>query len=226
MPHEPFPSCSIYTATITLKALDIHNLTQTHMSTIYIYFFYYYLFIYLFIYFETVCLLGMYQMKVERKWVISFHKPTFTKPLRAGTWTVKLVYNNDIVHGEVKFLIIPQAFFEGKAATLEQVIGTNNGPPDGLYSSDFVIEFDREANDTQDLVKEFSENSSSIGSHFDDWVDKHVQKHLDLEANCAVVTVQLRKCGGLKSCRDTSWSSKSPDPKSEVGNIVVGERLS
>ena len=72
-------------------------------------------------------------MKVEKKWVISFHKPTFTKPLRPGTWTVKLVYNNDIVLGEVKFLIIPQAFFEGKAATLEQVIGTNNGPPAGLY---------------------------------------------------------------------------------------------
>lgn len=168
---------------------------------------------------------GMYQMKVEKNWVISFHKPTFNKPLRPGTWVVKLVYNDDVVLGEVKFLVIPEAYFGGKSATLEYVVANNNGPPAGLYSSDFVIEFDREANDTKERVKEFSENSSTLGSHLDDWVDKHVLRHWDLKATCAIVEGQFKKCGGVTSCRDTDWSSRSPDPKSEVGNINKDGRL-
>ena len=70
-------------------------------------------------------------MKVEKKWVISFHKPTFTKPLRPGTWTVKLIYNDDQVLGVIRFLVVPQAYTHGKPASLENIISTNNGPPAG-----------------------------------------------------------------------------------------------
>lgn len=158
-------------------------------------------------------------MKVEKKWVISFHKPTFTKPLRPGTWTVKLIHNEDTVLGQIKFLVVPQAYFGGKAATLENVVSANNGPPAGLYSSDFVIEFDREANDTQEKVKEFSENSSKTGFQLDNWIDKNVLRHWELIDTCALLEERFMECGGLSSCYRTDWSSKSPDPKSEVGIV-------
>ena len=164
-------------------------------------------------------------MKVDKNWVISFHKPTFNKPLRPGTWTVKLVYNSDAVLGEVKFLVIPQAYFGGKAAALEHSVATNNGPPAGLYSSDFVIEFDREANDTKERVKAFSERAFSVGTHLDEWIDKHVLHHWDLKDTCAIVDSHFKKCGGVPACRESNWSSRSSDPKSELKNPNEDGRL-
>lgn len=158
-------------------------------------------------------------MKVEKNWVISFHKPTFNKPLRPGTWIVKIIYNDDSVLGLVKFLVMPQAFFKGNAASLEKVAPANNGPPAGLYSSDFVIEFDRQANDTKERVAEFSEYSSSVGTILDSWIDKHVLRHWELKETCAVVQSSFKKCGGVEACHKVKWSTKSSDPKSEIGNI-------
>lgn len=164
-------------------------------------------------------------MKVEKNWVISFHKPTFNKPLRPGTWIVKIIYNDDVLLGQVKFLVIPQGFFDGKPASLEKAVPANNGPPAGLYSSDFVIEFDRDSNNTQELISEFSEKSSSIGNDLEMWIDKHVLNHWELKATCAIVQSSFMKCGGLEACHKTTWSSKSPDPKSQIGNVNKEGRL-
>ena len=94
----------------------------------------------------------------------------------------------------------------------------------GLYSSDFVIEFDREANDTDRRVKEFSENSSKTGSQLNTWVDKNVLQHWQHIDTCAILDNRdaFMKCGGLPACHKTKWSSRSPDPKSQVGVVKNG----
>ena len=164
----------------------------------------------------------MYQMKVEKTWVISFHKPTFTKPLRPGTWVVKIVYSDDIVLGLTKFLVIPQNHFNGKSATLEDVVLTNNGPPAGLYAPDYVIEFDRGANNTKTLVEEFTKLTRSIGTALEKWIDGHVSKHWIFSGMCklksSIENDAENKCiSRLPFCFETTWSSLSPDPKSEIG---------
>ena len=167
---------------------------------------------------------GIYQMKVEENWVISFHKPTFNKPLRPGTWKVKIVYNENTVLGEVSFLVVPLAYHKGKPVTLENVVNSNNGPSAGLYSSDFIIEFDREANDTSKRVKEFTENSYHTGSRLENWIDKLVSDYWIIKDSC-VVGNSLSGCGNLESCHRTSWSSRSPDLKSEIGKINKEGRI-
>lgn len=161
-------------------------------------------------------------MKVDKSWVISFHKPTFTKPLRPGKWIVKIVYNDDIVLGLTQFLVIPQNHFDGKLASLENVISTNNGPPAGLYAPDYVIEFDRGANDTKTLVEDFTKQSKSTGSGLEKWIDSNVAKHWNFKGMCRVANGELNenKCTSrLPSCLETTWSSHSPDPKTEIGEI-------
>ena len=161
-------------------------------------------------------------MKVDKSWVISFHKPTFTKPLRPGKWIVKIVYNDDVVLGRTQFLVIPQNYFDGKSASLEDVISTNNGPPAGLYAPDYVIEFDRGANDTKTLVEVFTKHSKSTGSALEEWIDSHVVKHWNFKGMCRVANGQtsMNKCTSkLPSCLETTWSSFSPDPKTEIGDI-------
>ena len=103
---------------------------------------------------------------------------------------------------------------------------TNGGPPAGLYSSsDYVVEFDREANDTEARVKDFGANSASTGINLDKWVDAHVQRHWKFEGVCVTEDIPFKKCGGVETCQKTPWSSLSPDPKSEIGLINANGKL-
>lgn len=157
-------------------------------------------------------------MKVEENWVISFHKPTFKKPLRPGTWKVKLVHEDNIVLGETSFLVAPLEFNKGIAVTLEDSIRLNNGPGAGLYTSDFVIDFDRDANDTDMKVKEFSEHAYSTGRKLHSWIDLLISRHWLIKGLCVVEKEELLT--DVELCGRTSWSSLSPDPKSNVNTLL------
>jgi len=157
---------------------------------------------------------GIYQMKVEENWVISFHKPTFKKPLRPGTWKVKLVHDDNVVLGETSFLVTPLAYANGKALTLEDSVRLNNGPGAGLYTNDFVIDFDREASNTEARVKEFSDNSHATGRQLEVWIDLLIARHWVLKGTCAVHEEMLLE--DVAVCSRTNWSSLSADPKSDV----------
>lgn len=160
-------------------------------------------------------------MKVEENWVISFHKPTFKKPLRPGTWKVKLVHEDNIVLGETSFLVVPLAYNNGKAIALEDSVNLNNGPGAGLYTNDFVIDFDRDANDTEAKVKEFSDNSHAIGRHLDYWIDLLISRHWRIKGVC--VLQKETNLDEVEVCDRTEWSSLSPDPKSNVDNLFLSD---
>ena len=157
-------------------------------------------------------------MKVEENWVISFHKPTFKKPLRPGTWKVKLVHEDNIILGETLFLVVPLAYTNGKTITLEDSIKLNNGPGAGLYTNDFVIDFDREAKDTEGKVKEFSENSHATGRQLEYWIDLLIARYWIIQATCVLDKEILLE--DVEVCRRTNWSSLSPDPKSDVNKLL------
>ena len=162
-------------------------------------------------------------MKVEENWVISFHKPTFKKPLRPGTWKVKLVHEDNVVLGETSFLVVPLAYINGKAITLEDSIKLNNGPGAGLYTNDFVIDFDREANDTEVRVKEFSDYSHATERQLEYWIDLLIARHWSLKEICVVYKDTLLE--DIEVCERTNWSSLSPDPKSDVNNLLYNKTV-
>ncbi|XP_029185216.2 LOW QUALITY PROTEIN: xylosyltransferase 1-like [Acropora millepora] len=171
---------------------------------------------------------GVYEMKVIDNWVVSFHKPTFKKPMRPGKWTVKMVYTRkgeDMVIGQISFLVIPMTFSKGKAISSQDAMAANSGPPGGIYNSnDFIIEFDREANNTEALAKKAAENSRKSGSDLDDWVDSEVDYFWTVESLCSP-NGQIPGCTDIPLCESTIWSSRSPDPKSELGRVNAHGRL-
>ncbi|KAK2569055.1 Xylosyltransferase 2 [Acropora cervicornis] len=171
---------------------------------------------------------GVYEMKVIDNWVVSFHKPTFKKPMRPGKWTVKMVYTRkgeDMVIGQISFLVISMTFSKGKAISSQDAMAANSGPPGGIYNSnDFIIEFDREANNTEALAKKAAENSRKSGSDLDDWVDSEVDYFWTVESLCSP-NGQIPGCTDIPLCESTSWSSRSPDPKSELGRVNAHGRL-
>ena len=171
---------------------------------------------------------GVYEMKVIDNWVVSFHKPTFKKPMRPGKWTVKMVYTRkgeDMVIGQISFLVIPMTFSKGKAISSQDAMAANSGPPGGIYNSnDFIIEFDREANNTEALAKKAAENSRKSGSDLDDWVDSEVDYFWTVESLCSP-NGQIPGCTDIPLCESTIWSSRSPDPKSELSRVNAHGRL-
>ena len=171
---------------------------------------------------------GVYEMRVQNDWVVSFHKPTYNKPLRPGMWTVKMVYRDqgggDFVIGQTNFLVIPLAFKNGLPIDSDQAIASNGGPPGGRYTEQYTIEFDRESSNIHAVATEATLNAKKLGQELHDWIDKLVKENWTIEDACAVGD-EVRDCGELAQCEVTSWSSRSPDPKSEIGQVNVNGTL-
>ena len=171
---------------------------------------------------------GIYEMRVVENWVVSFHKPTFKKPMRPGKWTIKLVFSHkgeDMVIGQTNFLVIPLTFSKGQPISAQDAVAANSGPPGGIYNTnDFLIEFDREANNTEALAKQAAENSRKAGSELDAWVDGVAEYFWTVESSCTV-RGKIPGCEDISPCESTLWSSRSPDPKSEIGKVKPDGRL-
>ncbi|XP_031573565.1 xylosyltransferase 1-like [Actinia tenebrosa] len=171
---------------------------------------------------------GVYEMHVVNNWVVSFHKPAFKKPMRPGKWTLKMIYTQkgeDMVIGETTFLVIPLGFYQGTRAPVERAMETNHGPPGGIYNTnDFLIEFDREANNTEAAAKEATINARKSGDELDRWIDKVVGEFWTVEGTC-LVEGEVPDCLRITPCSEIEWSSRSPDPKSAIGKVKADGRI-
>ncbi|EDO36835.1 predicted protein, partial [Nematostella vectensis] len=167
---------------------------------------------------------GVYEMHVVDNWVVSFHKPVFKKPMRPGKWIIKMIYT-DKGEDMTSFLVVPLAFDKGEPVSSQRAMEANSGPPGGIYNTnDFLIEFDREANNTETAAKEAAENSRKSGQELDNWIDHVVTGFWSVEGTC-LVHGSVPDCVRLPDCKETRWSTKSPDPKSEFGKVKADGRL-
>lgn len=63
-------------------------------------------------------------------------------------------------------------------------------------------------------VEEAEHNAGLTGMRLERWVDSLVG---EVWAAADICSVTPSGCPVLQSCRDTAWSSLSPDPKSQLG---------
>lgn len=171
---------------------------------------------------------GIFEMNAVENWIVSYHKPTFKKPLRPGKWTIKMIYTDkgeDEVIGQTKFLVVPLEFRHEAPVTSQDAMASNNGPPGGIYNAkDFLIEFDREANNTEAVATKAAENARKSGHELSYWVDSLVSDFWTVEGMCAMQG-GIPGCSEIVPCELTNWSSRSPDPKSEIGRVKPSGRL-
>ena len=148
--------------------------------------------------------------------------------MRPGNWTIKMIFSHkgeDMVIGQTNFLVIPMSISKGKPSSSQEAMAANSGPPGGIYNTnDFLIEFDREANNTEALAKKAADNSRKSGPDLDDWIDSAVEYFWTVEATC-IISGKIAGCDHLLSCESTLWSSRSSDPKSEIGKVKPNGRL-
>ena len=136
-----------------------------------------------------------------------------------------LEQGEDLVIGQTFFAVVPLSFTGGRSLLIKNAVELNNGPPGGIYNPhDLSIEFDREANDTEALAKAAAINARKIDGDLRAWSDDVIGGFWNVEATCSL-SGPIPECPMVRACPNVSWSSRSPDPKSEIGKVKPNGRI-
>lgn len=164
-------------------------------------------------------LLDITEASVDETYVIGHVKPVLKQPLLPGVWTVKLIYKKQVA-AQCNFLITPLEFISNTVLTQTQAAFIHSGSPnikefDQSWSTYLGSDTERDA-----LLRKSLSNSKRFDLDLREWIDGLTNKFYKVKQNC-ILSDKSYECGKLKleSCNSTSWSSRSPDPKSFLGQI-------
>ena len=162
-------------------------------------------------------------MKLEASWFVSFHKPKVERPIRPGVWTVKVTLppkDGGTVLMQNQFLVVPITHENRKPLADPQAVNARRTVT--IKPSMDPKEF-----------AQWRSNVSKSGAQLEQWLDSLVAKHWTIKGYCRTRTSKEgegvgdspKQCSWIPDCMSTSWSSFSPDPKSEIGKIQLNGRI-
>lgn len=161
---------------------------------------------------------------------INYSKALLKQPLTPGIWTVKLI-GRTAIYAQTKFLVTPLALFNGENIEADRGRLINAGAGVTL-SEDFALpqewmQYIPTFEESAQLKKLAARNALRTGESLHDWIDDLVGKFHHTRETCAVTeaatqlsTAALAK---LPLCKETTWSSLAPDPKSDIYALAALE---
>lgn len=156
-----------------------------------------------------------YEVTIPDSGKVGNHKPQLTSPLRPGVWMVKLMYKWEVTI-EMKFLVVPLSFINHTPISQNDAFYSHKGPEAFYSSRDFSELSDYlQVNSTVMHIEAAHERSKYTGHLLDNWIDDLVGLFWSTEGVCAVDN----SICDLGECRSNLWSSRSPDPKSEIHGV-------
>ncbi|XP_077489930.1 xylosyltransferase oxt isoform X1 [Amblyomma americanum] len=163
---------------------------------------------------------GSYEVQVEPGPQTLFHRPEFRKPLRPGPWTVLLFHHWSLV-AQMRFLVSPLAYHDGKKLAFPETASRTNGGPQGPYIGHDLsrveehLGYSRETRDT--LRAQANEDARLVGRDLERWVDALTAQFWTFRTACVIRSESVRmSCEALMPCEESGWSSFWPDPTVEV----------
>lgn len=149
---------------------------------------------------------------------IDQQNPKLKTPLRPGVWTVRILYKLNVC-AEVQFLVLPFSVKNGVPLTAEQVGGLHNGP-EGMYSHTNYSQLSQAVGvkDSKELYNNSVINGKKFGAELEKWIDSLTMEFWSVQDACTTEAL-LQGCPPLEICKDTKWSSLSPDPKTELSAV-------
>lgn len=157
--------------------------------------------------------IATYPMKLEPIWFVSFHKPKIERPIRPGVWTVKLEMPDGALLMHTKFLVVPITHENKEPLAMPQAVNarrTNTVKP---------------SMDSKEFAK-WKSNVSKSGTQLEQWMDDMVGNYWSIESYCRTnVGESGSRCSWIQDCASTSWSTFTPDPKSEIGEVQPNGRI-
>ncbi|NP_001008667.1 xylosyltransferase 2 [Bos taurus] len=164
-----------------------------------------------------------YDIVVDAETEVTQYKPPLSRPLRPGAWTVRLLQFWEPL-GETRFLVLPLTFNRKlplRKGKFSQMIA---GPPHNEYMEQSFQGLSGILNLPQlEPAEEAARLHAELtGPALEAWTDGEQSSFWSVAGVCAVGP---SACPSLELCRLTSWSSLSPDPKSELGPVKADGRL-
>lgn len=155
-----------------------------------------------------------YPIKLESSWYISYHKPKVERPIRPGVWTVHLELPDSTLLMHTKFLVVPITHENKEVLELPQTINARRTYT--VKPSMDVKEFGRWKN-----------NVSKSGTQLEQWMDEMVRDYWTIDGYCRMDVGHSggERCSWIQDCESTTWSSFSPDPKIDIGEIRTNGRI-
>ncbi|MEQ2197791.1 hypothetical protein XENOCAPTIV_003364, partial [Xenoophorus captivus] len=156
-----------------------------------------------------------YDIAVEMDAEYTQYKPPLQHPLRPGTWTVRVLKQWKRV-AEVRFLVMPLTFNNKEPL--------RRGPPGNLYLDQSFHQLSSvlKLPPQEPAMQVAQRNAQLVGQHLEAWVDSLVGTFWVIGDLCSTKT---SSCPVVGLCSKTTWSSLSPDPKSELGPVKSDGRI-
>ncbi|XP_072022248.1 xylosyltransferase 1-like isoform X1 [Amphiura filiformis] len=173
---------------------------------------------------------GSFDTTVDRDREETHHTPPFTKPLRPGRWTVKMLYQWMVV-AEVHFLVVPLALKDLKPISIEDSELLNSGPANNNYvNKDFSsMKTLFQLADSSQLIKDADKKASNKGEHLHAWIDDWVEQFWSVLGFCVTSPKKASEsrtgCSSFKLCETQAWSTYYHDAKSELGPVKPDGRI-
>ncbi|CAL4109821.1 unnamed protein product [Meganyctiphanes norvegica] len=147
------------------------------------------------------------------------------KPLYPGIWKVHVVQNHKVIASH-SFLVLPMQFVQGREIKIKESRQLHKGPEESYQQIDLhsiCKDLDKYNIGNFSAMNLASEHGSYFGQQLKQWIDSLVTSFYDIQDNCYIPSSSYdfpkSLSGMLKECPHTSWSSYSPDPKSDLGVI-------
>ncbi|KAL4657895.1 xylosyltransferase 2-like [Arapaima gigas] len=159
-----------------------------------------------------------YDIKVDLEVEFTHYKPLLQHPLQPGSWTVRLLRQRERV-AEVRFLVVPLGFTRRQPLHKDEdsgvLVGTSGSP--NLEGQGL-----QQVPQEEPALEEAQRRQNMVGRPLEDWVDSVVGIFWVTGDICAS---KPSPCPMLGPCSKSTWSSLSPDPKSELGPVKSNGRI-
>uniref|UniRef100_A0A8D0GR24 Xylosyltransferase 1 n=1 Tax=Sphenodon punctatus TaxID=8508 RepID=A0A8D0GR24_SPHPU len=164
-----------------------------------------------------------YDILIESSAEFTHYKPPLNLPLRPGVWTVKILHHWVPV-AETKFLVVPLTFSNRQPIKQAEALKLHGGPPKNAYMEQSFQGLNPVLNIPINAgpVDQAKKNAALTGTKLESWVDTLVGGVWSAVDICSTGPTS---CPVMQACSQTSWSSLSPDPKSEMGPVKPDGRL-
>ncbi|KAK0132509.1 Xylosyltransferase 2 [Merluccius polli] len=168
-----------------------------------------------------------YDISVDVDAEYTQYKPPLQRPLRPGAWTVRVLKRWERV-AEVRFLVLPLVFKGKQPLRQDEDSWLHAGPPGNLYlDQDFqqlssVLKLPPQ----EAAMQESQRRAKLVGKPLEAWVDSSAGAFWLTGDLCTTSsTSPSSPCPALAPCTKTSWSTLSPDPKSDLGPVKSDGRI-
>ncbi|XP_053466185.1 xylosyltransferase 2 isoform X2 [Ictalurus furcatus] len=164
-----------------------------------------------------------YDISVDVEAEFTQYKPPLQRPLRPGAWTVRVLKLWERV-AEAHFLVMPLAFKGKEPFRKEEHSWLHAGPAGNIYLDQGFQQLAQvlKLPPMESALEESQKKASLVGKALEGWVDSLVGAFWVTGGMCST---QTSLCPSVQLCAKTSWSSLSPDPKSELGAVKSNGRI-